>query len=194
MAPITQRNNKLRVVLLTGHPGVGKTTIVNRVYEHYSKNGFKIEGLTTREVREGGRRTGFMITDLSSGKEGWLARKESGTGPRVGSYVVVSDDLEKIGVAALERSMNGAADLVIVDEIGPMEMTSVSFRNNISKLLNGYRAVVATVKFGSRYPEVENIRQKSLHWEITKENRESIYRRLIRQVNEWIGEPRSKAS
>lgn len=193
MASITQRN-KLRVILLTGRPGVGKTTIVNRVYEHYSKNGFKIEGLTTREVREGGGRTGFMITDLSSGKEGWLARKDPGTGPRVGSYAVVSDDLEKIGVAALERSMKGAADLVIVDEIGPMEMTSISFRNNISKVLNGYRAVVATVKFGSRYPEVENIRQKSLHWEITKENRESIYRRLIRQINDWIGEPRSKAS
>ena len=193
MASITQRN-KLRVILLTGRPGVGKTTIVNRVYEHYSKNGFKIEGLTTREVREGSARTGFMITDLSSGREGWLGKKGPGAGPRVGSYVVVSDDLEKIGVAALERSMNGAADLVIVDEIGPMEMTSVSFRNNISRVLNGYRAVVATVKFGSRYPEVENIRQKSLHWEITKENRESIYRRLIRQINEWIGEPRSKAS
>lgn len=194
MAPITQRSDKLRVILLTGHPGVGKTTIVNRVHEHYSKNGFKIEGLTTREVREGGARTGFMITDLSSGQEGWLAKKDLGTGPRVGSYVVVSHDLEKIGVAALERSMRGAADLVIVDEIGPMEMTSTLFRNIISKVLNGNKAVVATVKFGSRYPEVESISQKSLHWEITKENREAIYRRIIRQVDEWIREPRSRTS
>lgn len=180
--------------MLTGRPGVGKTTIVNRVYEHYSKNGFKIEGLTTREVREGSARTGFMIADLASGQEGWLAKKEIGTGPRVGSYVVVSHDLERIGVAALERSMSGPADLVIVDEIGPMEMTSTLFRSNISKILNGNKAVVATVKFGSRYPEVESIRQKSLHWEITKENRESIYRRLIRQVDGWIVEPRRKAS
>jgi nucleoside-triphosphatase len=194
MAPIAPRSDELRVILLTGRPGVGKTTVVNRVYDHYSKNGFKIDGLTTREVREAGARTGFMITDLSSGQEGWLAKKDLGTGPRVGSYVVVSHDLEKIGVAALERSMSGAADLVIVDEIGPMEMTSVSFRNSISRVLNGYRAVVATVKFGSRYPEVENILRKSLNWEITKENRESIYRRIIRQVDDWIGEPRSRAS
>lgn len=184
----------MRVILLTGRPGVGKTTVVNRVYEHYSKNGFKIEGLTTREVREGGARTGFMITDLSSGQEGWLAKRDLTAGPRIGSYVVVSDNLEKIGVAALERSMKGAADLVIVDEIGPMEMTSVSFRNSISRVLNGYRAVVATVKFGSRYPEVETILRKSLHWEITKENREAIYRRTIRQVDDWIGEPRSRAA
>ena len=194
MAPIAQRSDKLRVMLLTGRPGVGKTTIVNRVCGHYSKNGFKVDGLTTREVREGGARTGFMITDLSSGQEGWLAKRDLGTGPRVGSYVVVSHDLEKIGVAALERSLNGAADLVIVDEIGPMEMTSTLFRNNISKILNGNRAVVATVKFGSRYPEVESAWRRSLHWEITKENREAIYRRIIRQVDEWIREPRSRAS
>lgn len=183
----------MRIILLTGRPGVGKTTIVNRVHEHYSKNGFKIEGLTTREVREGGARTGFMITDLASGQEGWLAKKDAGTGPRVGSYAVVSDELEKIGVTALERSVRGAADLVIIDEIGPMEMTSASFRNNISKVLNGSKTVVATVKFGSRYPEVENAWKMSLRWEITKENRESIYRRLIRQIDEWITEPRRKA-
>jgi nucleoside-triphosphatase len=168
--------------------------MVNRVHEHYSKNGFKIEGLTTREVLEGGVRTGFMITDLSSGQEGWLAKKESGTGPRVGSYIIVSDNLEQIGVSALERSINGAADLVIVDEIGPMEMTSTSFRDNISRILNGRKTVVATVKFGSRYPEVENTWRKSLHWEITKENRESIYRRVIRQVDDWIREPRARVS
>ena len=194
MASTKQRNDKLRVILLTGRPGVGKTTLVNRVHEHYSKNGFKIEGLTTREVREDNVRMGFMITDLSSGQEGWLAKKDVGTGPRVGSYVVVSHDLENIGVAALERSMSGAADLVIVDEIGPMEMTSTLFRTNISKILNGNKAVVATVKFGSRYPEVESTWQRSLRWEITKENRESIYRRIIRQVDDWIRDPRSRAS
>jgi nucleoside-triphosphatase len=85
MAPIAPRSDELRVILLTGRPGVGKTTVVNRVYDHYSKNGFKIDGLTTREVREAGARTGFMITDLSSGQEGWLAKKDLGTGPRVGS-------------------------------------------------------------------------------------------------------------
>jgi len=194
MASIAPRYDWLRVILLTGRPGVGKTTIVNRVYKHYSVSGLKIEGMTTREVREGGARTGFMITDLSSGQEGWLAKKDLTTGPRVGSYVVVSEDLEKIGVAGLERSMEGAANLVIVDEIGPMEMTSTSFRNSISRVLNGNKAVVATVKYGSRYPEVEKMWQKSVHWEITKENRESIYGRIVRQVDDWIREPRKWAS
>lgn len=168
--------------------------MVNRIYEHYSATGFKIEGITTREVREGGARTGFMLTDLSTGQEGWLAKKDLTTGPRVGSYVVASDDLEKIGVAALEHSVRGVADLVIIDEIGPMEMTSPSFRNSIYKILTGDRAVVATVKFGSRYPEVEKTWQKSVLLEITKDNRESIYRRVVRQVDDWIRVSRSRSS
>jgi len=194
MASTAHGADRVRVILLTGRPGVGKTTIVNRIHEHYSASGLKIEGMTTREVREGNARTGFMITDLSSGQEGWLAKKDLTAGPRVGSYVVASEDLERIGVAALERSMKGPADLVIVDEIGPMEMTSTSFRNNISRVLNGNIAVIATVKFGSRYPEVEKTWQKSVHWEITKENRESIYRKIIRQVDDWIREPGRWAS
>ncbi len=194
MASTADGADWVRVILLTGRPGVGKTTVVNRIYEHYSASGLKIEGMTTREIREGSARTGFMITDLSYGQEGWLAKKDLTAGPRVGSYVVVSEDLEKIGVAALERSMKGPADLVIVDEIGPMEMTSPSFRNNISMVLNGNRTVIATVKFGARYPEVEKTWQKSVHWEITKENRESIYRRIVRQIDDWMNEPRRWAS
>src|SRR6266516_206863 len=194
MASIAHGADWVRVILLTGRPRVGKTTIVNRIHEHYSASGWKVEGMTSREVREGNARTGFMITDLSSGQEGWLAKKDLTAGPRVGSYDVVSEDLEKIGAAALERSMNGPADLIIVDEIGPMEMTSASFRNSISRVLNGHRTVVDTVKYGSRYPEVEKTWQKSLHWEITKENRESIYRKIISQVDDWTGKPVGGAS
>src|SRR5438309_10472716 len=129
MASTAHGADWVRVILLTGRPGVGKTTMVNRIHEHYSASGLKIEGMTTREVSEGSARTGFMITDLSSGQEGWLAKKDLTKELRVGSYVVVSEDLEKIGVADLERSMKGPADLVIVDECGPLDMRSVSCMN-----------------------------------------------------------------
>ncbi len=178
----------MKVILLTGLPGVGKTTIVNRLCTHYSTRGRTVEGITTREFRENGLRVGFRITDLSTGEEGCLARKDSGAGPRIGSYHVVSEDLERIGVGALERACKGTADIiVVVDEIGPMEMTSTSFRNAVSKIFDGQHATVATVKFGSRYPEVEKIRERSTLLEITKDNREGIYRRLIEQVDDWIG-------
>lgn len=130
---------------------------------------------------------GFKITDLATGDEGWLARKDSEAGPRIGSYRVVSEDLERIGVGALERACRGSADVVVVDEIGPMEMTSMSFRNAVSKVFDGEHATVATLKFGSRYPEVEKVRARSTLLEITRDNREQIYRKLIEQVDGWTG-------
>ncbi len=164
--------------------------MVNRLYEHYSTKELKIAGITTREERQNGQRVGFKIKDLSTGKEGWLAQKNALEGPHVGSYRVDSKDLETIGVGALEHAFGEACDMIIVDEIGPMEMTSNSFREIISKVLTRDKATIATVKFGSHYPEVEKIRPKSILIEITKENREEVYRRLIEQVDEWIGQTR----
>jgi nucleoside-triphosphatase len=179
------QGGELNIILLTGLPGVGKTTIVNRLCAHYSAKGRNVQGITTREIRENGQRVGFKITDLATGQEGWLARKDSAAGPRIGSYHVVSEDLERIGVGALERASEGPTDLIVVDEIGPMEMTSTLFRNVISKVLTGEQSTLATVKFGSHYPEVEKIRGKSMELEITKDNREKIYRRLIDQLGDW---------
>ena len=145
----------MKLILLTGLPGVGKTTIINRLCTHYTTKGRNVQGITTREFREKGQRVGFKITDLATAEEGWLARKDSATGPRIGSYRVVTEDLERIGVGALERASKGPTDIVVVDEIGPMEMTSMSFRNVVSKVFDGEHATVATLRFGSHYPEVE---------------------------------------
>lgn len=178
----------MRLVLLTGPPRVGKTTMVNRLYEHYSAKGLKIAGITTREERENGQRVGFKIKDLAAGKEGWLAQKNAVEGPRVGSYRIVSRDLESVGVGALERALEETCDMIIVDEIGPMEMTSNSFRETVSKVLNSEKPTIATVKFGSHYFQVEKIRSKSILMELTVENREEIYQRLIEQMDEWISQ------
>ncbi len=143
--------------MLTGAPGVGKTTIVNRLCAYCSARGLAVHGITTREIRENGQRVGFKITDVATGDEGWLARRDYSDGPRIGSYRVVTSDLERIGVTALNLAIEGHADIVVVDEIGPMEMTSLSFRNAVSRVFDAEKPTVATVKLGSHYPEVEKI-------------------------------------
>src|SRR2546425_6087416 len=96
---------------------------MQRIHDHYKNKGLRVDGMLTREVRKGDERIGFKITDLSSGAEGWLARMGNSVGPRIGKYSVDSEDLEEIGVGALKRAAEGSADLVLVDDIGPMEMT-----------------------------------------------------------------------
>ncbi len=167
-------------------PGSGKTTLINRICDHYKSKGLKIAGISTKEVREGNERIGFKITDLSSNKEGWLARTSEGAGPRVSRYFVASEDLEAIGVEALNRATDEDAALIIIDEIGPMEMTNPAFRISVSKVLGLNRTIVATVKYGSHYPEVERAQGEIVRLEVTKNNREPIYRKAIVQLDDWL--------
>src|SRR5437667_4309829 len=127
---------------------------MRRIHDHYKNKGLTVDGMVTREVRKGDERIGFKITDLSSGAEGWLARMGDSVGPGIGKYSVDSEDLEEIGVGALKRAAGHSADLVLVDEIGPMEMTSSAFRGTLAKLLSAGRNVIATVKYGPHYPDI----------------------------------------
>ena len=177
----------MRIVLLTGSPGVGKTTMVRRIADSLIARGVKVAGITTSEVRERDVRTGFRIRDLSSGAEGWLARKDPMGGSKIGLYRVISEDLERVGVEALRNVAKGRTDFVIVDEIGPMEMTSASFRSALVKVFHGPQPTLATVKLGSKYEEVEMIREGCLQLELTKENREQIHGILTDQIDDWMG-------
>jgi len=143
--------------------------------------------MVTREVRKGDERIGFKITDLSSGAEGWLARTGDSVGPRIGKYNVDSGALEEIGVGALKRAAEQSSDLVLVDEIGPMEMTSSAFRGSLAKLLSAGRNVIATVKYGSHYPEIEWSPgfAEAVSLEILRDNREEVMQRILSIVDDW---------
>lgn len=176
-----------RIVLLTGPPGVGKTTLVRKVIEHFKDQGLTVAGIISDEVREGPIRVGFKITDVSTGEHGWLARKREGAGIKIGSYIVENDDLKRIGVGALESAVSSNPDLIIVDEIGPMEMTNPTFKKDLAKILIGNTPVIATVRLGSHYSEIENVKDSAAWFELTNENRDVLYDKLIGHVNRFFG-------
>ena len=92
-----------RVLLLTGAPGVGKTTVLIKTVDALKAKGVSVGGMISREAREGNVRVGFEIIDLTNGKHGWLAHINQKSGPQVGKYHVNLADLEKIGAAAITR-------------------------------------------------------------------------------------------
>ncbi len=138
-------------ILVTGRPGIGKTTAVAKVVELLSRDGYKVGGFISREVRKGGTRIGFEVVNLKTGEKGWLARVEGRGGPRVGKYTVDLESFETIGVKALERSLI-EDDVIVVDEIGPMELFSNEFKNIVWRALESPKPVIATIHWkASRY-------------------------------------------
>jgi len=118
--------------LLTGRPGVGKTTCLLRILERLP---LRAAGFYTREIRGAGGRVGFELVTLE-GESAVLAHVDRRGSPRVGRYGVDLEALERIGVRAIEAACSGA-ELVVVDEIGKMELASDRFRAAVLAVLEG---------------------------------------------------------
>ncbi|WP_297495393.1 NTPase [Thermococcus sp.] len=134
-------------VFVTGPAGVGKTTLVERVAREVERWGYIVGGMITREVRRGGKRVGFRITALDTGEEGTLASLRGTShlpGVPFGKYVVHLDELERVGVSAIRRALV-EADLIVIDEIGPMEYKSDEFIKAVGEVLKSEKPLLAVV-------------------------------------------------
>ena len=129
-----------RAFLVTGPPGCGKTTLLRAVV---AELGFPAGGFYTEEIRHGGQRTGFRLVTLDA-REAVLASVDLPGPPRVGKYGVDVAALERVGVPALEAAA-ASADVVLVDEIGKMEMASNRFRQAVESTLDAGCCVLGSI-------------------------------------------------
>ena len=129
------------IILLTGLPGCGKTTLIKRVVQrldHLCLAGFYTQELLGAD----GRRVGFEAIGLHSDRAN-LAHVQSKSKIRVGRYGVELEGFERLLSEELDGDCD--ADLFVVDEIGKMECYSARFYDLVQQLLDGETRVLATV-------------------------------------------------
>jgi nucleoside-triphosphatase len=166
-------------LLLQGRPGVGKTTVARRLVQLLGEARIPVAGFTTEEIREGGQRVGFAVESVS-GQRGVLAHVTRPGPPRVGRYGVDLSAFERIALPAL-AAPPGA--VIVIDELGKMELASAPFRGAVSGLLDRGASVVATVHVFphpftdalKRHPGVELL-------EVTRDNRDALPAQLAAQI------------
>jgi nucleoside-triphosphatase len=129
-------------MLLEGRPGIGKTTGARRLLQLLQEAGVPVGGFTTGELRTGGRREGFVVEAVSGARE-VLAHVDLPGPPRVSRYGVDLAAFERVASPALREP--GPGGVVVVDELGKMELASAAFRTAVVELLGRDVAVVATV-------------------------------------------------
>jgi len=180
----------LGIWLVTGSPGVGKSTTVSKVVMKLKSAGVIVGGCTTSEKRAGGARTGFEIRDLSSGTAGELASATSKVGPRVGRYRVNLMDLARIGGGALESASN-SSELIVVDEVGPMELVSPEFRKGIRKCIDSGKPMLAVVHERLEDDLLNELRKRAeAVVTLTVENRDSAADELSEALLKAVGGPK----
>ena len=162
-------------MFLTGIPGVGKSTVVRQVAEKMKLDGTKVGGMTSGDLRSGFARVGFEIRDLLTGKAGVLAHVKQADGPRIGRYRVNSQDLDEIGAEAILSAIKDA-DLILIDEVGPMELTSTRFKDAVQAALVCGKPVLGTVHRNAQDPLVRAIKSGPgiEVIEVTHENRNTL--------------------
>lgn len=165
-----------RLLFITGRPGIGKTTLILRVIEGLKKKGCTVGGMITNEMREGRRRVGFEITDLLSNRRGVLAHINRSSGPKVGKYRVNLRALSSIGARSIREALE-KTDVVIIDEIGPMELNSEEFKSAVKEALNSAKPVVSTVHYRSSDSIIKEIgkNRDALIFEMDLENRSYLH-------------------
>jgi len=135
------RRNKL--ILWMGEKHCGKTTSAANLVEIAHDEGFSVAGLLAPSLYRNGRLIGFDVFELRDQMRAPLARckvSSSTTGP----FTFMANGL-KLGITALSATATKSADLVIVDEFGPLELNGQGWRRNVDSLLASSNAVILLV-------------------------------------------------
>ncbi len=176
-----------QIILLTGQSGIGKTSILHRTINKLKKRGHIVGGVVCRGVREGGMRVGFEIMDLSSGQRGWLAHINQSTGPKIGRYTVNLTDIGVLGAGSIFDAVQNA-DVLVVDEIGPMELLSTTFSNALIQAIESGKPLLGTIPYNLCNSLVESIktREDTEVIEVTSENRENLPTQVVNKICEYL--------
>jgi len=128
------------IFLLTGQPGSGKTRLIKQAV---AKLEIKAGGGYAEEIKSRGVRQGFRLVTLD-GETTVLSHLYFQSPHRVSKYGVDVESLDKVGVTAINRAVK-ECDLVVIDEIGKMELFSAKFREAVLNILNSGKRLLATI-------------------------------------------------
>ena len=171
--------------LLTGRPGCGKTTLIRRLVEAL---GASAGGFYTGEVRRQGRREGFSLTTLD-GQTATLAGVHIAGRHRVSKYGVDLEALDTVGVPAIERA-TAEAELVVVDEIGKMELFSNRFRQAVLAALESGKPFLGSIMLAPPpWADAVKARSEVSLILLTEANRRRVEAELLSELRKRLGRP-----
>ena len=171
--------------LITGRPGTGKTTLVRSVVEALD---VPAGGFYTRERRhKRGFRTGFDLVTLA-GESKTLAATDFESPHRVGKYGVNVDAVDHLGVPAIVAAVEAGA-LVVIDEIGRMELLSTTFQRAVVEAIRRSSLILGTIMLGA-HPFADELKAQrdSFVYEITESNRDEVRGQVEAQLRAATGQ------
>ncbi len=170
---------------ITGKPRIGKSTIIKAVIKRLKADGIAVGGILTSDIWEGGVRVGFSLEDTNTGEKGVLAHvhhRQRGPKVKVGKYTVNLFDLDSIGANAIKNALTRPDPIIIiVDEIGPMELKSKRFLEAVEEAIESKKSMLVSVHQKSEHELVKRVKKEFEMFEVTQENRGEMANCIIQR-------------
>ena len=164
-------------ILLIGKPKSGKTSLVRKVINSLKKTSYG--GFFSEEIKENRQRVGFKIVS-TDGEEGILADTIHKSPYQVSKYYVNISEFERVALKAITNAEKDK-DLIVIDEIGKMELYSQKFMALIEEIFTkGHKKILATIPI-SNIPFINKLRDlpNTEVIEVTPENRDHLVAKLL---------------
>jgi len=174
---------------ITGMPEVGKTRSLLKIIEFLEMAGYKIGGMITQPIIEKNKRVGFYVEDWQTQEREVFAHVNFDDKEKVGKYGVDIYALEKIGIPSIEKAIiDDNIHIIIIDEIGKMEMLSERFCEIVIEALDSDKPIIVTLHKKSRTPLLQDVRRRDdiRILEVTPVNRNLLPYKIEKIVKEKL--------
>jgi nucleoside-triphosphatase len=166
-------------VLLTGEPRVGKTTALKKIIQIIGES--NCSGFYTEEIRDEFDRIGFDCVSLD-GRRTRIADINFKSDIRMGRYGIDIEAFEDIALKAIKTSL-GSNKVIIIDEIGPIQLLSLRFKQEVYSILASPNCVIGTI-FYNKHSDIDEIKKVPgiKLYRITNECRDTIMEDIFHHI------------
>jgi len=172
-------------ILITGPPRIGKSTLIKDLIEYFEKQNLTIDGFLTPELRREGKRIGFLLERIGKKEQIILAKKGNYKNKKkLGPYSVFLEEFEEF-IEFLDLLKNESIDLIIIDEIGKMELLSEKFVSILKNLFESRKSIIGTIGLHINHDikkRLLSLKEITLYV-INRENRQELFTQIVKNIS-----------
>ncbi|MDD3080690.1 MAG: nucleoside-triphosphatase [Desulfobacterales bacterium] len=128
-------NSGHRIILVKGNTQSGKSSLIEGLIPVLKQRELKLAGILAKGLWESNTRSGFILIDLKYGKSVPLARRVKNSGRNTVPFEFFSSGI-KTGRRALSVESCAGADIIVVDEVGRLEIAGMGWAPFLTPLLS----------------------------------------------------------
>jgi nucleoside-triphosphatase THEP1 len=124
--------NKPKIFIITGKIGSGKTTLIQKLIRKFRFENILVSGIYSARILENDKTTGYDVVDISTDEtEKFLRDRGNEDQQRIGKFYIDSNGEQK----GNEILMNSQSKLIIIDEIGKLELEDRGWAHSLEQLV-----------------------------------------------------------